>query len=121
MTESSPPVGMPPLPLPPHSASLDSQGLQQLLATAREDPSIVATVIEQLQSDPKGTVAALFNLTPAQQEAVTNTPDADFAARVAPAIQALQEGQLDGWVFDPGTVDPAVAIKIICTCTITFG
>lgn len=112
MTESLPPVGVP---IPQQSAPFNNEGLQQLLALGQENPAGVATAIEMLQSDPKAALSSLFRLTPSQQATIDATSEAVVAERVAPAIQALQSGQLTGWVLDPGVPEPDV-LGGDCTC-----
>jgi len=103
------------LPLPERSVSLTNNGVQALLAQARENPAVVSSVLAQLQSNPRATITALFDLSPVQQELLAQMPDAELAGRVGPAIQALEAGNLTGWSFSPPNMEPAV-LEGGCNC-----
>lgn len=106
-------------PLPFPSVPLEDQGVQALLALGRLNPSFAAAVVAQLQSNPRQAISRLFNLTPAQRDAIDSSPDAELAARVAPAIEALQNRQLNGWEFAP-TGAPSASPDVACECHIKF-
>ena len=78
MTEQN--VTASPLPFP--SVPLEDQGVQALLALGRLNPSFAAAVVAQLESNPRQTISRLFNLTPAQQDAIDSSPDVELAARI---------------------------------------
>jgi hypothetical protein len=103
------------LPLPERSVSLTNGGVQQLLAQARENPSVVSSVLAQLQSNPRAAITTLFNLSAVQQELLAQMSDAELAGRLGPAIQALQAGNLTGWSFSPPNMEPAV-LEGGCNC-----
>lgn len=104
------------LPIPEQSVPLTGEGIQQLLAHGRENPAAVASVVAQLQSNPRATISALFNLSAAQQTALDQMSDAQLAARLGPQIQALQTGHLTGWAFEPPNMEPNPALKGSGSC-----
>jgi hypothetical protein len=91
--------------LPTKVASLTEAAVQQLMAIANSSPALAKLAADQLEADPRATIARLFTLTATQLAAIQNTPVDDLTQRVLPFISLLRSGKPINPAlvhFDPG-------------------
>jgi hypothetical protein len=92
--------------LPSGVGNFNQQGLESALGNLHANPNLVASTLQQLQNDPKAYAVHTFNLTEQQTLALYQMSDAQVQQIAAPAIHALQEGNVDPgqWRLNIGPV-----------------